>query len=87
MMVDYLFRCGRLITPQAPCELGAGANLLIKEDWGLAVAGGRIVDVGEWSKLRGVHEPRGVIDFSDYSVFPGLVEPPHPPIVLWEPLR
>ena len=75
MMVDYLFRCGRLITPQAPCELGAGANLLIKEDWGLAVAGGRIVDVGEWSKLSGVHEPRGVINFSDYSVFPGLVDP------------
>ncbi|MEM0121122.1 MAG: imidazolonepropionase [Thermoprotei archaeon] len=75
MIVDYLLKCGRLITPQAPCELGAGATLLRAEDWGLAVVGGRIVDVGEWSRLSGVHEPRAVINFSDYTVLPGLVDP------------
>jgi imidazolonepropionase len=76
MIVDYLLKCGKLVTPTGPASLlEAKSAVRVEEHCGVAVGGGVIVDVGDWRTLARLHEPRGVLDFSDYCVFPGLVDP------------
>lgn len=75
MIVDYLFKCGRLVTPRGACALEERSPLIVGERFGLAVSGGRVVGVGAWEEVSKRFEPRAVLDFSDYTVTPGLVDP------------
>lgn len=75
MIVDYVLKCGRLVSPRGPCWLGEPSPLFVGEGFGVAVRGDRIVWVGRWQDVAGRFEPRTVLDFSDHCVFPGLVDP------------
>jgi imidazolonepropionase len=74
MIVDYLIRANRLVTPQKPTALGGDQMLKRIEEGGIAIKGDRIVGVGRWEELKGF-DAHAALDFSDYLVTPGLVDP------------
>jgi imidazolonepropionase len=74
MIADYLIRANRLVTPQRPTTLGGDQTLRKIEEGGLAIKGHRIVKVGRWDELKGF-DAHATLDFSDYLVTPGLIDP------------
>ncbi|MCL5788764.1 MAG: imidazolonepropionase [Candidatus Marsarchaeota archaeon] len=75
MKVDKIVTAGRVCTPTRVTRLGESQAVLSIEDGAFAVRNGRIVEIGERSRITSKYEPAETLRFDDYLITPGLVDP------------